>query len=35
MKLNLDCMREVLLVMQDMPRNEYLSGAEMREIKLK
>lgn len=32
MKLNVDCMREVLLVMEDMPRNESLTGTELREI---
>lgn len=32
MKLNIDCIREILLIMEDMPRNESLSGAELREI---
>lgn len=32
MKLNIDCIREVLLTMEDMPRNESLSAAELRDI---
>ncbi|MGC4018359.1 MAG: DUF2513 domain-containing protein [Muricomes sp.] len=32
MKLNIDCVRDILLVMQDMPRAETLTGAEIREI---
>lgn len=32
MKLNIDCVRDVLLTMEDMPRNESLTGSELREI---
>lgn len=32
MKLNVDCLRDVLLTMQDMPRGETLSGNEIRAI---
>lgn len=32
MKLDINCVRDVLLVMEDIPRGEALTGSEMRQI---